>query len=100
MSMTGRVSRRSLPLTPRGIRVRNACVQHAASQLGLDVPGSEELRALPDDAGLREAVEWWQRKTPGVVAAPVQRRSQVLLRVAVVSAVTLLGLALSYRPVQ
>ena len=53
-------------LSSRAMRVRNACVCHAAVRLGLPVPTDAELRELPGDAALGEAVEWWKRRAPGV----------------------------------
>lgn len=97
MSTIGRVSRRARPLTPRAVRMRNACVCHAAARLGLAAPGDEDLRALADDASLRDAVEWWKARAPGAVAesrSPSGRR--LVLKTGLVTAVTLLGLAFSY----
>jgi hypothetical protein len=103
MSTIGRGSRRARPLTPRAVRMRNACVCHAAERLGLAVPGTEELRALSDDAGLRDAVEWWKAQAPGAAAAPRSRsrsRRRFALKTGLVAAVTLLGLAFSYGQAQ
>jgi hypothetical protein len=100
MSMTGRV-KGSRALAPRVVRARNACVRHAAAQLGIEVPGDRELSALKDDTSLRDAVTWWRAQC-GDVGVDETRvaRHPVLLRVAVVAVVTLVGLAFSYRPVQ
>lgn len=100
MSTTGR-AKGSRALAPRAVRARNACVRHAAAQLGIDVPGDRELSALNDDTSLRDAVTWWRAQCGDVDAAAVgSTRHPVLLRVAVVTVVTLVGLAVSYRPVQ
>lgn len=101
MSTTGRSRRGSRPLTPRAVRVRNACVRRAAETLGLDVPGAGELSALADDTSLRDAVEWWQARAGSAVAQTARVGGRrLMLRAAVATAVTLLGLAFSYRPVQ
>jgi hypothetical protein len=105
MSTTGRIRRGGRPLAPRAVRMRNACVRHAAAKLGLELPGDRDLSALADDTNLRDAVAWWQAQAPAVVAeadagAARSQRRPVLLRAAVVTAVTLLGLVFSYRPVQ
>jgi hypothetical protein len=53
MSMIGRAERAPRALAPRAVRMRNACVRHAAARLGIAVPGDRELSALPDDTSLR-----------------------------------------------
>jgi hypothetical protein len=101
MSTTGRAERGARSLAPRAIRVRNACVRHAAAQLGLEVPGDRELRALSEDTRLRDAMAWWEARAGSAVAEPARiSGSPLLLRAAVASAVVLLGLAFSYGPVQ
>jgi hypothetical protein len=93
--------RRSRPLAPRAVRMRNACVQHAAERLGLPVPGAGDLSALADDASLRDAVAWWQARAPGAVGASRSRpRGRLVLKTGLITAVTLLGLAFSYGRVQ
>lgn len=81
--------------------MRNACVRHAAERLGLPVPGDDELRALADDVSLRDAIEWWKASAPGAVAAtPVPRPRRLVLKTGLITAATLLGLALSYGQAQ
>ncbi|MBR9989418.1 MAG: hypothetical protein KFH98_06650 [Gemmatimonadetes bacterium] len=81
----------------RAVRVRNACVRHAAERLGLPIPGDEELRALADDVSLRDAVEWWSARAEGVVhEARSTSRGRLALRTGLITAVTVLGLAFSY----
>jgi hypothetical protein len=100
MSTTGRKGG-ARALAPRAIRMRNACVCHAAAQLGLKEPGREELSVLADETSLREAVAWWQARALAAVAEPPRAsRSPLLLKAAVVMAVTLIGLAFSYSPVE
>jgi hypothetical protein len=85
------------PLTARAKRMRDACVCHAAARLGLPVPTDADLRAMPADARLGEAFEWWRVSVGGDVGVvDVGRRMNVVLRVGVITAVTLIGLALSY----
>lgn len=93
--------RRARPLAPRAVRVRNACVRHAAERLGLAVPGNEVLSALADDMTLRDAVEWWKARAPGA-AAESQSRSggRLVLKTAWIMTVALLGLAFSYGQAQ
>lgn len=101
MSTTGPVNRQEYALGPRAIRMRNACVRHVAKELGLPVPGVEELRPLAHDTSLTDAVAWWQAKARGALAGPPRPPGRPLLqRVAVVTVITLLGLALSYSPVE
>lgn len=99
MARGGHESRRAL--TGRALRVRNACVCRAAAQLGLAVPTDAELGALPADATLAEAVDWWRARAPGAVAV-AERGAGVglVLRTAVVVGVTLIGLAFSYGQAQ
>lgn len=89
-------------LAQRAVRMRNACVCHAAAELGLEPPTAEDLRALKDDATLREAVEWWQGRARHAVAVPARSavRTPLVVRTAVAAAVVVLGLALSYGRVQ
>ena len=88
-------------LSSRAMRVRNACVCHAAVRLGLPVPTDAELRELPGDAALGEAVEWWKRRAPGVGEVEGSGAGVSLaLRAAVVVGVTLMGLAFSYGQAQ
>jgi hypothetical protein len=84
-------------LTGRALRVRNAFVRHAAVRLGLPAPTAAELRDLPGDAGLGEAVEWWRARAPGALEV-VESRTGIgfALRTALIMGVTLVGLALSY----
>lgn len=93
-------NRRSL--APRAVRMRNACVRHAARSLGLPVPDSAALRALPDDASLRDALSWWRTRVTGVSAraAAAETAGMRLLRFAWMTTVMLLGLAFSYGRVQ
>jgi hypothetical protein len=113
MSTTGRadtVPQRAAPadagLTPRALRVRNACVQHAAARLGLPVPDRDDLAALDSDASLARSVEWWRARTvrdQPTVQEPAllpPRRSTRALRTAWVSAAVVLALALSYGTAQ
>lgn len=104
MSTTGRGRRRPRGgaagdgrLSPRGVRMRNACVRHAADRLGLERPDEQDLRSLRDDTSLREAIEWWQDRAAAATAESSARSARApLVRAAVVTAVTVLGLALSY----
>lgn len=83
-------------ITPRTVRMRNACVRHAAERLGLAAPDDDDLRSLADDVSLRDAIAWWQASAPGAVAAAPPRPGRLVLRTGLITAVTLLGLALSY----
>lgn len=95
----GRESQR--PLTARGLRVRNACVCHAAARLGLAAPTDADLRALPDHARLDEAVEWWRARAPGAAEVVESGRGvSLMLKTAVIMGVTLVGLAMSYGQAQ
>lgn len=95
----GRESQR--PLAGRALRVRNACVCHAAVRLGLPAPTDAELRELPADAGLGEAVEWWRARAPGALEFAERPAGLGLaVRTAVVVGVTLIGLAFSYGQAQ
>lgn len=95
----GRGSQR--PLTGRALRVRNACVCHAAARLGLMPPSAADLRDLPADASLAEAVEWWRARAPGTVQGAGRRaRVSLALKTAVVVGVALVGLAVSYGQAQ
>ena len=96
-----RAARGPYTLAARAIRTRNACVRHAAERLGLPAPDDDDLRALPGDASLRDAVEWWRARAPGAVLAPtVAPPRRLVLKTALITTVTLLGLALSYVPAQ
>jgi hypothetical protein len=89
-------------LAPRAVRVRNAVLQHAAVRLGLPMPANEELAELPADASLAELVDRWRaRHAPDTVPRRTRgRRSRLVLKAAWVTVITVLGLALSYGPVQ
>ena len=92
-----RTSRGRESFAARALRMRNACVRHAAARLGLALPTDEDLRALGGDVGLRGAVEWWQDNAPGAVAEKADpRRGRLVLKAGLAMAVTVLGLALSY----
>jgi hypothetical protein len=94
-----RESRR--PLSGRALRVRNACVCRAAVQLGLAMPADADLLDIPEGASLVDAVEWWTARAPGAVeVAESAARVSLVMRMAVVMAVTLVGLVLSYGRVQ
>lgn len=86
-------------LMPRTVRVRNALLRQAAAQLGLSVPDAEHLRGIPDHMSLHEAVRWWQAQAaPGDTesATPRPWRPHLALRMACITAITVLGLALTY----
>jgi hypothetical protein len=93
-SRTGRGARQSQqPLTARALRVRNACVCHAAARLGLRAPTDAELRELPGDARLGEAVEWWRARAPGAVDIAESGTGVSLgLKTTLIMAITLFGL--------
>lgn len=111
MSTTGRSNVRagrtateghgSQTLTHRAGRARNALMCHAAARLGLPIPDSTDLAALPPDASLAEAVRQWRAKH-GVADVDVASRTggRLLLKAGWVSAIVLLGLAFSYGSVQ
>lgn len=95
-SRGGRAARESQgALTARALRVRNACLRRAAVRLGLRIPDDAELRALPADVTMTEAIRRWKAvQQDAEFAAPAG--PGLLLRTAFVTAVTLLALALSY----
>jgi hypothetical protein len=85
------------PLTARAVRVRNACLRHAAVRLGLRIPDDAELTALRPDASLTEAVQWLgsAQPTPDIsIVGP--SRPRLLLRAGFAATVMLLALVLSY----
>jgi hypothetical protein len=98
-SRSGRAGDRSL--TARAVRVRNACLRHAATRLGMRVPEDAELTALGPDATLTQAVQWLQQEGPAPVTSEVVRTAPpFFLRAGCAAVVTLLGLALSFGRVQ
>lgn len=92
------------PLSARAVRVRNAYLRRAASELGLPIPGDDDLSALGNDVTLARAVESWRiaHGQHGAAAAsePLGRRSRFFARAVLMSAVALLSLALSFGQVQ
>ena len=102
MSRIGRA--RATPLTERAVRVRNACVHELAQRTGLPSPMTGQLDGVDGSAMLGETWEWWCAacvREPVIDFASVsrRRRTSLLLRVTVVSALVMLALALSAAPV-
>jgi hypothetical protein len=91
-------------LAARAVRVRNACVVHELSRLGLEPPTAAELNTLPDSVSLREAIAWARTRASGVAAQPsAPARRPVMgfvLRAGTAAVVVLVGLAMSFAEVQ
>jgi hypothetical protein len=97
----GRSDAAGRTLTTRVVRLRDVCVQHVAARLGLPVPERADLAEAPPDATLREAVHWWKARAPEESAAGAAGRARasparLVLKTAWMTAITVLGLALSY----
>lgn len=85
------------PLSPRAVRVRNACLRDAAVRLDLAVPDDAELSALSPHISLADVLERWRvDQRPGDAGAAVRNRPRYLRRTAWAAAITLIGLACSY----
>lgn len=92
---------RARAFVPRAVRVRNACVRHAARSLGLPVPDSAALSALADGASLRDSIEWWKSQVPdGAAVVPADAAGRPLLKAVWIASITLLGLAFSFGQAQ